>query len=491
MIHKITKKSQRLVNLIDDIKKNKLNKEVLNKLDKEFDKNGTFSNFKDLKHLITHKLEFATELIWTAQTQDTLLLNEDGDQVFNLFIPPLKGYKFKYVANNGLFLMINIVLGFNKDYVKHFIRWIACKLLIPQNTTQWGILIYGIQGLGKSTLFNCIKAMFNYYKKSDLDAINCSEASHKLLQRNEFNSTSGRLVNCLDDVNKDGNHNNDKAKIIYDFAKKHIGHSEFELHKKGKQPILIDLTWITLIFSNDKNIVDMDLNDRRLTCLFNKIYNLDDVNDELVDFINNNDLKAFLNVKDLTDFFNQYLIPLSKRLKKQLSQKEYQSIRVDLINQLLSMVVNSFNLTKDCSLENIKDHLTKWADKHHTAITTIDKQELLEIKRQSDPLYVVLREVLKKQEAEFINKSININKPFFIEVKQLKELVCGGLMNNDVFTQDKSHTEQQQILKAINQHKNCVINQYRSKLNYESKLVSIDNDKLWVWIKKQKQNNKK
>lgn len=198
------------------------------------------------------------------------ICNLDGSLILNSFndlTVPLEAAKYTEEGTNAIKLVkkhIEFICG-NKDDASIFTQWIAHQVQYPGRQVLWSPIIQSIQGVGKS--------FFGELLRSCLGDRNVGTVSPTQVT-SDFNGwATGVVVNVLEELRVKGHNRFDAVNAL----KPLITDRMIQINDKGIKQFMTYNTANYICFTNYRDSLPLDNDDRRWWVIFVPIKSLDDM----------------------------------------------------------------------------------------------------------------------------------------------------------------------------------------------------------------------
>lgn len=166
-----------------------------------------------------------------------------------------------------------------KAHIKHllkdereqrlFLDWISWVVQNPGKFMRYGVLLQGVQGDGKTFFAEMLRAV--------MGVSNVRMANADTIIKSNFTEWAvGQCVCCVEEVRLKDGRGIDKWEAINKIKDK-IANSVIEIHPKGSAPFNVRNTTSYLMFSNYKDALPLEDNERRYMVLFSRWQRREDI----------------------------------------------------------------------------------------------------------------------------------------------------------------------------------------------------------------------
>lgn len=202
--------------------------------------------------------------------EQNLITELDGSTILNIFNPKTVPKKANSYTDAGLEAIekikthIEIIIG-NKEYEQIFLEWIAYQIQHTGKKLLWAPVIQGTYGAGKSFFAELLRACLG---QSNVGTISPTQIS------SQFNAwATNKVVNILEEIRVIGKNRHD----ILNALKPLITDPIIQVNDKNVSQFTTYNTANYICFTNYKDAIPIDLDDRRWWIIFSKLQSKADI----------------------------------------------------------------------------------------------------------------------------------------------------------------------------------------------------------------------
>ena len=274
-------------------------------------------------------VEHVHSTIYAPGQADKEIVNYDGHKCFNTFDPdsvPTVAAEYTRAGRKAVEVFtrhINLLCNGNEQYTSILIQWLAHNVQHKGVKLNWSPVIQSIQGVGKSYIGTLLRAVLG---NPNVGTVNSDQV------RSQFNSWAVDVcVNVLEELRVQGQNRYE----IVNALKPLITDRAIQINSKGLRQYSTMNTCNYICFTNFKDALPMDTDDRRWFVIFTNLATLDDIEvrtgiskvqyfDELWQTVD-----SYENTSQIAKFLNEVQITAEFKALKQAPATEYKQMMID------------------------------------------------------------------------------------------------------------------------------------------------------------------